>query len=331
MENKLDKHNSDSVDTTELKRNDGSRRSSLEKYMLFLIDEFDGYIILASMALAVIAGIMGWDNIIKAAAITLLGAMAFRIFRLRYDISNFTESVNLKSDRVIKNQNDRTNDIKSDIDDLRNSIVTERIHEAEICDRPSFYLHMLDALQRARHTVDLTMFDQYAPKYIGTPEMVQYFELQSRMVQEKPNITFRRIVAIPTLEKLEWVLDVLEETSDCPNFQINVIDLDGTNALPAPLSFQIFDNKEFCLVDPTLGEMIPTPQPKMLWVRGAAATQAFSYYYDAVWSRSQKLKSGPLIHWTVLESLLAKLSNRSKNSEILKESIQLKINRMQGD
>jgi len=275
-------------------------RSRYERTLRFFAEEFDGLVMLLGVGLVGFANLFGKLNSLRDAALVIVFvALSVRVFRIKYQLSDAFA-------RLLG----RSESIRKEVLSVQTIFASSKLHEAEMCDRPGFYRHMLAALRSATKTVDLTQLDAQAPMHYGTPEMVEYFELQTRMVRECPAINFRRIVAIPTHEKLEWVLDVLDRVKDCPNFQINVIDISQSGSLPPPLSLQIFDRKEMCLVDPTLGFMLPEDQQHMLWVRGYGVCQVFSVYYDSIWNLGQRLKSGTIIFWPVLENIAKDLNAR---------------------
>ncbi|MFE7129995.1 hypothetical protein ACFVIM_03975 [Streptomyces sp. NPDC057638] len=220
--------------------------------------------------------------------------------------------------------------VREELSLLRRGLDVARFHEGEVCDRTGFYRHMLSALRDVGRSVDLTQLDSYPPRHYGTPEMVEYFELQKRRVQDSPQIKFRRIVAVPTPEKLEWLLDVIEGAQGCPNFQINVIDMSRAGFLPPPLSLQIFDRKELCLVDPTLGYMLPEDQRQMLWLRGSAAGEVFSVYYESLWTLGQRLKEGEIVYWDLLAGLHAELAARFPEKKDLLRRVGVRIEELSG-
>lgn len=302
----------------------------LQRFLSFAVNEFDGIAIVIGMVSLAIAGVYGSLPIAIGASSLFCGGIGIRVYRVRYDLTELSNSIKSELAATVSEIKAETALVRNDVTSLREEVATELTHQAEVCDRQGFYRHMIKALRNARRTVDLTQLDQYAPRHFGTPEMEEYFQLQAKVVREQPNMVFRRVVAIPTLEKLEWVLETVEKAADCLNFQINIVTLQHTNTVPAPISLQIFDRQELCIVDPALGEMKPTPQPKMLWLSGKAATEVFSTYYDRLWDLSTPLKSGSLIYWQVLEDKLTELEATNPSQQNLISALRSRINALQG-
>jgi hypothetical protein len=305
--------------------NSGKNKSDKEptaigRVLRWIIEEFSTIIVLVSASTIAIANRLGkWNDLAGPALFAIFIALSVRVLQMKYQISGVSKTVDQRADNIL-----------SDFGSLRRSVESDRLHEAEMCDRPAFYGHMLSALRDVEKSVDLTNLDSYPPGHYGTPAMVEYFQLQTRTVRERPDMRFRRIVSIPTLEKLEWTLDILDQVAECPNFQINVIDMSATSALPPPLSLQIFDRKEMCLVDPTLGFMLPEDQRHMLWVKGVAVSNVFSIYYDSLWSLARRVKEGSIIYGPVLLEIQRDLSAKFPEKRALSRKLAPRINQLSG-
>jgi hypothetical protein len=290
---------------------DSTPLSRWEHTTRFLVDEIDGIVMLASASIIVLGKFFGQVQGLEESAVAALAvAAAFRILRLKYQLVDVLRTLMKRADGTDEH-----------VESLYELLQSDRLHEVETCDRPQFYRHMLAALRHSSRCVDLTQLDEQPPRHYGTREMVEYFELQTQMVRECPHIVFRRIVSIPTFEKLQWLLDILEQISDCANFQINLIDISRSAGLPPPLSLQIFDREQLCLVDPTVGYMLPSEQRDMLWIRGKAACEVFSVYYDNAWALSRRIKEGSIIYWNVLEEVANELSMKFPEKRTLSIAI----------
>jgi hypothetical protein len=296
-----------------------------------LVEEFD--------LVAIVVGAISFAGASTYSALKLLSvpsvatvviAGAFRIFRVRYQVERLEKSMADRIDAANRTTSDVGLQIGARLQELRSGIEGEGHHEGEVCDRSRFYIHMLNALRNATKSVDLTQLDDYAPSHYGTPEMVEYFDLQKKSVRSRPNLKFRRLVAIPTLEKLEWVLEVLESVQDCANFQISWIDISTQAKAPPPLSLQIFDRREICLVDPTLGTMRPEEQRHMLWLSGRAAAEVMAVYYDGMWNLGTRIKEGMIVYWAELDSLLTRLSAQQPQQTDLTQKLRIKMSEMSG-
>lgn len=307
------------------------RKSRTRRTLDFLVEEFD-------LALMVLGGVaIGAGSLADATWVTGPGvatvvvAVGLRVFRTRYqllDLENVYLQVSRGAQAEMSGQIDA---IGAQIASLAATVVSDLYHEAERCTRDRFYEHMLTAVERAQVSVDLTQLDERPPKDIGTAGMVAYFERQAEIVRERPSVIFRRIVAVPTLEKLEWLLEVLTKVGESPNFQIAIVDTaDASPSLPPPLSLQIFDEREMCLVDPTIGYMRPERQTNMLWVHGRATAAVFSVYYDDFWKLSTRLKEGSIIYWSVLDHLLDSLRSRRPDQAELADRLRRQLGVLSG-
>lgn len=274
---------------------------------VFVVEELPGIAVVVGVIAAMASRIIpAWGAVTIPALASVVAGVALRVLRVKYDMATM-------SDNLHASMTTMSEKLDSTVGDLLTAIVSPDVHRAQKCSRPEFYKHMLAALERAGKTVDLTQLDSHPPQHYGTPNMVVYFKRQREIVVERPHVQFRRIVAVPTLAKLEWLLDVLEATADYANFQIRVTELPRHEHLPAPLSLQIFDRQELCLVDPTIGSMLPGEQENMLWIAGKDVAEVFGNYYNDLWKRSTPLKEGRTIDRELLTSILQDLRKREQH------------------
>lgn len=304
----------------------------LSGWQRIVVDEFPGILIAACAVVAGVSRIVpGLASITIPAIVTMAVGVAFRVFRFPYLLASTESALTGLLNRGERLVTDGVGGIENEIRDLRDMLESSGHHEASRCDRSTFYVHMLGALEAATKTVDLTQLDTHAPKHYGTPQMTAYFARQLEVVAERPTVKFRRIVAVPTLEKLSWLLDVLESVASYPNFQINYLNIAQATQLPAPLSLQIFDRRELCLVDPTLGYMLPEDQNNMLWVSGVDVAEVFSIYYDSIWRLATRVKEGSIIYWPFVRELLAELRTQHPAETDLADSLESRVAELSGD
>ncbi|WP_232236186.1 hypothetical protein [Nocardia sp. BMG51109] len=295
-------------------------RGRLTDLLRSAVAEIDGLVIFVSAAGIAMAALLKKEAAFQIPALVAISvAVGIRVFRIKYQANDIADAVVAES-RLTHQR----------LDAVETALRSNNLHEAEICDRTGFYRHMLSALRATSRSADLTQLDSQPPQHYGTPEMVEYFDTQTALARANTGIKFRRIVAIPTLEKLEWVVSFLDQVRYCTNFQVGVVDLVETEKLPPPLSLQIFDRQEICLVDPTFGYMLPEDQRHMLWMKGNAAAEVFSTYYDTLWYSSSRLKEGNIIHWDELEKRAQELTTRFPEKKSYGKNIQAKIKRLSG-
>jgi hypothetical protein len=300
----------------------GDAMTRWERTQMFVLDELPAVgIVVGAVAATASRIVPALGNVTVPAIVSVVVGVALRTLRIRYDLAGAVRHLDASLQQTREVMKNDVAQVSGSIGDLRNAVTSPFLHEAERCARPGFYQHMLSALEGATKTVDLTQLDVYPPTHYGTPSMVTYFNRQKQIVGERPSVQFRRIVAVPSLAKLEWLIDVLEGTANYANFQINVIELPEAGGLPAPLSLQIFDRRELCLVDPTLGSMRAGEQENMLWVAGEDVAQVFGNYYNDLWLRGRSVKEGGLIDIDVLNSLLEGLRAREPRAGELAERL----------
>lgn len=286
----------------------GPKSTRWERLQLFVLDELPGIgVVLGAIAATASRIVPSLGAVTIPAIVSIVVGVAFRVLRMRYELAAVSKHVDASLGRTQSRIGSDVDRLGDQVGELRQAVVGPDVHRAEKCTRSGFYKHMLSALESAEQTVDLTQLDAHPPAHYGTPAMVAYFNRQRQIIAERPHVQYRRIVAVPTLAKLDWLIGVLEVTADRPNFQISVIDLTGRERLPAPLSLQIFDCRELCLVDPTMGSMLAGDQANMLWVSGRDAAEVFSNYYNDLWRKALPLKEGQLIQFDRLETMLTDL------------------------
>ena len=333
----------------------GTREHPRGSLLGYLVDEIDGVVIFVAAAVVAVATLVGkLESLQTVALVAMVVAIGVRVFRVRGQVESVTRSVTALGQLVTEQVNeslDQANEmgnvlqgriadlkatgateaslfqVQSDIHQLSRGI-TGHLHMAEMCDRTGFYRHMLDALRAANKTVDLTQLDEFPPSHYGTREMSEYFKQQSDLVISRPDILFRRIVAVPTLEKLVWLLDVLETVKDCPNFSVGLLTNFRVSNLPPPLSLQIFDRRELCLVDPSVGYMRPEDQRHMLWVKGSAIPEVFAIYYDSLWTEAERVKESTQIFREPLNGILAAALEKSPEKAAKGRDLSERISRL---
>lgn len=196
------------------------------------------------------------------------------------------------------------------VDHVEGLLTKQHPDEAELVDQRMFYVRLIAALESAQRTVDLTQLDAVPPAQYGIPEKERYFNLSTEMVNTRPQIRFRRIVAIPNTEKLEWVLGVLEEVKALPNYNMHYVDISSERFFMPPLSLQIVDSRELCVVDPTRGFLTVAGQDRSLWIKSQSVAQVFSEYYEKFWSLTVPIKEGGVIYYDVLKRIEEQISSR---------------------
>ena len=237
-----------------------------------------------------------WMNLtLFAASIAFLILMwMYNWVETKVTISLLVLVFNFLAFRFIKFEND----MRADIGVLRSDLTGEQGHRVESTDAQGFYHRMIAAVTSAVNRADVTRLDQTKPSESSVQEAKDYYETATDVVK-KGRITFRRLVKVASPSVLEWVLELIEELGECPNFALaSLRDTDRT-----ALSIQIFDTKELLFVQPDAGIVGSGPYRFMLRITGNTLAQAFSDYYDRVWQDSIRIKDGNTIHWNNLSEM----------------------------
>jgi hypothetical protein len=222
--------------------------------------------------------------------------------------------------RVIKNQAEMLLSLKKNsqvIFNAINSVSYNNIHFVEACSGSGFYINLLAALLKAQKHVDLTNFDYNVPAHYNIKEMIDYFNSSYKIIKDRPDIQFRRIIIVPNPEKFEWMIEILENLRDCPNYNMVLVGSESHLQYMNPLSVQIVDATEMVIVDPTSG-FDPSPgKGNMLWVKGDVMVSVFQKYYDAHWNNGIKIKIGATIYEKAIDELYTNLIDKYPKNIIL--------------
>ncbi len=188
---------------------------------------------------------------------------------------------------------------------LRVDITGAKTHICERIDANQFYDRLMEAVKNANRSVDLTNLDDAPLQLYQIPDMKRYFELVRSLVREKRQIHFRRIVSIPSREKFDWVVRMINEVETDPNISFQLVDAAPPNFVPA-LSLQIVDWRKVLIVDPSTA-LIRTNSRNNLYIEGAEAAMCFEPYYEQLWKSGRWLKDGTRINRALLNEIGRKL------------------------
>lgn len=129
------------------------------------------------------------------------------------------------------------------------------------------------------------------------PERKIYYNTIELIAKSKPNISVRRIYGLPVDEdarrdKIEWICSDLERFKDCPNYHVRVFDWKKFEHIPTPLSLQIVDDTFVGLVNLQQSSMGVEGGGEDLCVEDPNVVQHLKIYYETVWEKCDKLKTG---------------------------------------
>jgi hypothetical protein len=160
-----------------------------------------------------------------------------------------------------------------------------------LSDQQSFYHKLADVATKATTRVWLTHLDQWAPdshKYAGLDKK-EYFDKILEYAKNHPKVDFKRIISIPTEDKLIWVKDLIEKTKDYENLNFAYIRLDDLeNLFPlSVVSTQIMDDNKMFLLNPELN-LVPRTKglfKDCLYFENTDMVAVYSHYYESVWKK----------------------------------------------
>jgi hypothetical protein len=188
-------------------------------------------------------------------------------------------------------------DIKKQVDDIqKESNATVR----ELDSQPEFYSILDEKVLAAKYKVWLMHLDPHAPdskKYYNDPARENYFaHCAAKAIAQngvKNPVEFRRIINIPTLDKLEWAEKLINETKDIQNLHLAYIHLDDIeNSFPISVtSCQIMDNKAVFLLNPELNVVPPGKFKKCIIIENEKVVSIYEKYYERIWELLEKKDS----------------------------------------
>lgn len=151
-----------------------------------------------------------------------------------------------------------------------------------------FYDKLRQSRLDARESVFLTQLDPWPPSgYEQSGERQEYFKSDLEYAKNHPRVDIRRIVSIPSKEKLAWIKDWVEQMKDIPNFHlayINLENIEKSSPFPKMLSLQIIDKEEVFLLNPQYSYM-PRTYAKCIYMKNKEVGEVFTEYYLEIWKK----------------------------------------------
>lgn len=149
-----------------------------------------------------------------------------------------------------------------------------------------FYKSALEYMDFSDSSIWLTSLNDRALTSTGSSIRQEYLKSVFPFAKKHKNVEVRRIVRIPTLEKLKWVEEQIKETEHLDNVSIAYIEDDIRI-----LNLQIFDEKRMLLWDP--GRTIVSQQhDKFIFTENDSVVEMFSGYYENIWQDLRRNRGG---------------------------------------
>lgn len=198
-----------------------------------------------------------------------------------------------------------------------------------------FYERLLAAVRSARYQIDLT---HLSPSLPLCSEFVTYEDQVNKIIKHgthnKPHIPVRRIVAIESTDKLDWVLTSLEAGKYRTNFSLALVHSSlkilRKRYFPLPANVQVIDSKTVYHVDPVHGINLPDEQggQSAIVSHGGYAT-IMTKYYDEWFRLCHPLKHGDKIDYDRLDELNAEVHKSESASDLAnRERVRITIEKL---
>lgn len=147
--------------------------------------------------------------------------------------------------------------------------------------------------------IQITHHSQIIPTQGGGARKKLWDALVERMGDK--NILFKWIVAIASIEKLEWIVSLINENKENDNLHINYSPVEIDYPAP-PQSIQLVGNKAY-VIDMSQGQYVKSELGSGLISEDPIVFSQFSGYYRRYWRETIKLKEGNKIYAENLEAL----------------------------
>jgi hypothetical protein len=224
-----------------------------------------------------------------------LGALSLTVLTV-YIISTILDITDdmKKSRESIDSLNKNMELLNSVTYNISNEIYNKNQTTTEVIENFSrFYEILENCREKAKRRLQLTQLDPQPPSYYGDPKRQAYFDIDTfvKYAKEHPEVKIQRIISVPTLEKLEWVRELIEKSRNINNIYIAYIrfEKDIRKYWPTPpiLSVQVIDEDELLMDNPQHSYM-PHRFAPCLYMRDQQAVKLYSEYYDELWKSLEK-------------------------------------------
>jgi len=192
---------------------------------------------------------------------------------------------------------DSIKEMKIQLDDLKRE---SNAKVRELDSQPVFYRELKKQVLLAEKKVWLMHLDPYAPdsvKNYNDKSREDYFDACKKMAQDQNGVSdpvdFRRIINIPTMEKLEWTEKLIESTKNLQNLHLAYIYVDDIeNSFPVSItSCQIMDDNAVFLLNPELNVVPGGTFKKCILIENQNVVKVYEAYYNRIWEELQKSDS----------------------------------------
>jgi len=159
----------------------------------------------------------------------------------------------------------------------------ETTHEVTFRDRASLDAYLTKLVPTA-HNIDVANFTLGPP---SDPSGEEYMKVVADRVKNDHNFKFRRLLTIPSTEKLDWICETALALVQCPNFELKYVPESLAQKWPWQYmpTFLILDKKMLFA-----GFFYSTEGGLNMLLESKKVAKDFSKYFEHIWESSLYLK-----------------------------------------
>lgn len=164
-----------------------------------------------------------------------------------------------------------------------------------------WYESLIPFVKSAKESIDITHHEPRTPMISGIEAKKELFNALSKKIKES-EVLVRWIIAINSIDKLDWTIELLEEHKNCNNFSLRYSQVDLNYCSP-PQSVQIIDDKVGFVIDMSKGHHSASELDTDLFTEDPSVIGQLKRFYDCYWNRCHVLKEGSKIYHDEIEKL----------------------------
>ncbi len=235
-----------------------------------IIDIFALIIIIVGQTINIVLECIGleqkWDRILSSSVIIVFAAFCISMY---YEMNSYKKNLSKKLEEILFGSN----------------IANTKPGKGS----DSFYGYSLGYMNSSNSSLWLTSVNDSNPNIMGSKQRNKYFATVIPYAKENKNVEVKRIIKIPTLDKLEWVKEQLNEAENLDNVSFAYIEDDVKL-----LNLQIYDEKRMMLWDPSQNK-VSAQHNKFINCENSDIVEMFSQYYENIWKELKKNNKGFII------------------------------------
>jgi hypothetical protein len=210
-------------------------------------------------------------------------------------------SVCLEEMKHIEDSKTNQTQLKEKIEDVEKNLLKELVKvnqtQAEVIISSNKFYEKLNRIRnRAKKSVLLVNLDPMPPDVYGEDVRKEYFDSTIDFAATHPHITVKRIMSLPTNDKIKWAEELVENSKNLNNLHLayfRIDDIRNYSPIPPLLSLQIIDEEEMLLLNPNYSYMPMAFKNCMYLKDSKVVKEIFFEYYNKIWELIERNDS----HW----------------------------------